>query len=209
METQRQAGSGDAVQEPAKVTIPVSGMTCAACSGRVQRALEKQPGVDAAAVNLMMRSATVHFDPAATSPDALVDAIRSTGYGAELAPARQSAFEEQEAQDRAQEAEFRELRGKAAFSLAAAAVAMLVSMPLMAAAAHASHGATVDPFMRWAMQWVSPALSGVLPWLYAAPRAVLAYGLLALTLAVMGWAGRHFYTRSWTSFRHHSTTRPT
>ena len=46
------------------VRIPVSGMTCAACSSRVQRALEKQPGVADANVNLMMKTATVHFDPA-------------------------------------------------------------------------------------------------------------------------------------------------
>ncbi|MBW3573142.1 MAG: heavy-metal-associated domain-containing protein, partial [Gemmatimonadetes bacterium] len=123
-----------------KVTIPVSGMTCAACSGRVQRALEKQPGVNAAAVNLMLKNATVEFDPAATSPDALVETIRSTGYQAALAAPEQSAFDEQEAQDRAHHQEFRELRLKAGASFAAAAVAMVVSMPLMAGGGHA-HGA--------------------------------------------------------------------
>src|SRR4051812_46161142 len=35
-----------------EVTIPVSGMTCAACSARVQRTLERLPGVSAATVNL-------------------------------------------------------------------------------------------------------------------------------------------------------------
>jgi len=33
---------------------------------------------------------------------------------------------------------------------------------------------------------------------------VLSYTLLALTLLVMGWAGRHFYVRAWSAFRHHS-----
>ncbi len=133
----------DAAQE--KVTIPVSGMTCAACSGRVQRALAKQPGVQNAAVNLMLRNATVDFDPASTSPDALVDAIRATGYGAELAHPDRSAFDEQEAQDRAHDEEFRELRVKAGASFAVAVVAMTVSMPLMAGE-HGGH--SVDPFMR-------------------------------------------------------------
>jgi Cu+-exporting ATPase len=41
------------------VRIPISGMTCAACSSRVQRALQKQPGVADANVNLMMKTATV------------------------------------------------------------------------------------------------------------------------------------------------------
>ncbi|HLL81591.1 MAG TPA: heavy metal translocating P-type ATPase [Longimicrobium sp.] len=186
-----------------KVTIPVSGMTCAACSGRVQRALEKQPGVQQAAVNLMLRNATVDFDPAATSAGALVDAIRATGYGADLAHPDRSAFDEQEAQDRAHDEEFRELRVKAGVSFAVAVIAMIVSMPLMAVGEHA-HGATVDPFMRWAMEWLSPALRSALPWLYAIPRAALAWGLLAATLGVMAWAGRHFYTRAWAAFRHHS-----
>ncbi|HZG42860.1 MAG TPA: heavy metal translocating P-type ATPase, partial [Longimicrobium sp.] len=195
--------------QPAKpaagnVTIPVSGMTCAACSGRVQRALEKQPGVQAAAVNLMTKNATVHFDPGATSPEALVDTIRGTGYGADLARDGQTAFQEQEAQDRAQDEEFRELRTKALVSFAVAVVAMVASMPLMAADAHAGHGGTVDPFMRWAMAWMNPALSGALPWLYQLPRSVIAYGLLALAVGIMGWAGRHFYTRAWAAFRHHS-----
>jgi Cu+-exporting ATPase len=196
--------AGAAAPAAGKVTIPVSGMTCAACSGRVQRALEKQPGVQAAAVNLMTKNATVHFDPAATSPEALVDTIRDTGYGADLARDGQTAFQEQEAQDRAQDEEFRELRTKALASFGVAMVAMVASMPLMAADAHAGHGATVDPFMRWAMAWMNPALSGALPWLYQLPRSVIAYGLLALTVGIMGWAGRHFYTRAWAAFRHHS-----
>jgi Cu+-exporting ATPase len=187
-----------------KVTIPVSGMTCAACSGRVQRALEKQAGVETAAVNLMLRSATVEFDPSATTADDLVEAIRATGYGADLAPEGRTAFQEQEAQDRAQAEEFRELRLKAAVSFAVAALAMLVSMPLMSAGAGHAHGATIDPFMRWAMGWLDPLLRGVFPFLYELPRAALSYGLLAATLGVMGWAGRHFYTRAWAAFRHHS-----
>jgi P-type Cu+ transporter len=186
-----------------KVTIPVSGMTCAACSGRVQRALENHPGVNTAAVNLMLKNATVEFDPAATSADALVDAIRSTGYEAALPVPDQTAFAEQEAQDRAHDEEFRDLRLKAGVSFAVALVAMLISMPLMAIGEHA-HGATVDPFMRWAMGWMNPALESALPWLYQVPGWVLSYGLLALTVGIMGWAGRHFYTRAWASFRHRS-----
>ena len=186
-----------------KVTIPVSGMTCAACSGRVQRALEQHPGVNAAAVNLMLKNATVEFDPAATSPDALVHAIRSTGYDAALPMPDQGAFAEQEAQDRAHDEEFRGLRLKAGAAFAVALAAMLLSMPLMAVGEH-GHGATVDPFMRWAMGWLNPALQSALPRLYQVPRWVLSYGLLAMTAGIMAWAGRHFYTRAWAAFRHRS-----
>ena len=187
-----------------KVTIPVSGMTCAACSGRVQRALEKTPGVAGAAVNLMMKNATVEFDASVTTPERLVETIRGTGYGAELAPPDQTAFEEQEARDRAQEEEFRELRLKAGVSFVVALVAMIVSMPLMASGAHGHHGPVADPFMRWTMGWLNPVLEGAFPWLYRIPAAVLSYGLLTLTAGVMAWAGRHFYTRAWAAFRHHS-----
>jgi len=66
------------------VTFPVSGMTCAACSARVQRALEREQGVDNAHVNLLLENATVEYDPASTDPARLLDAVRKTGYGAAL-----------------------------------------------------------------------------------------------------------------------------
>src|SRR3954470_11458624 len=117
----------------ASIRIPVSGMTCAACSARVQRALEKEPGVEAANVNLMMKTATVNFDPASVSAERLVDAIKATGYGAQLASPDQSAFEEQEARDRSQDKEFRELRLKAVVSAAIGGTVMIASMMQMGA----------------------------------------------------------------------------
>ena len=185
-----------------KVVIPVTGMTCAACQGRVQRTLSKSPGVVDASVNLMMGNATVAYDPATTSPEVLVERIRATGYGAELPRVEPSAFEQQAARDEEQAEEFHELRRKAVVSGAVGVVAMALSMPLMAAGAHTAHGPAGDPFMRWAMESLTPALRSVAPWLYAIPRPVLSYALLVLTLAVMAWAGRHFYTRAWAAFRH-------
>ncbi len=69
---------------PERVTIPVTGMTCAACQSFIQRTLAAQAGVQDANVNLMMKNATVTFDPGVTSTSTLVDTIRGTGYGAEL-----------------------------------------------------------------------------------------------------------------------------
>ncbi|HET8656989.1 MAG TPA: heavy metal translocating P-type ATPase [Longimicrobiaceae bacterium] len=189
---------------PVKVTIPVSGMTCAACSGRVQRALSKEAGVSEAAVNLMTSDATVTYDPAVVTPERLVERIRDTGYGAELPEPTRTAFDEQAEQDRALGEEYRGLRLRAAVSLVAGVVAMVASMPLMATAGRAVHGAALDPFMHWTMETLGPALERALPWLYAVPAPVLSWGLLVLTLGVMGWAGRHFYTRAWAAFRHHS-----
>ena len=191
------------------IRIPVSGMTCAACQSHVQRGLQRQPGVSDAAVNLMMNSATVTYDPATVSPNQLVEAIRDTGYGAELASPDQTAFQEQEARDQAQEEEFVTLRRKAIVSGIAGVIAMLVSMPLMSqlgAMAMAAHGngMVTDPFIRWTMRVLEPTLRAVAPWLYVmSPRAV-SWALLVGTLGIMLWAGRDFYTRAWAAFRHHS-----
>ena len=113
------------------VRIPVTGMTCAACSARVQRSLLKQPGVADASVNLMMHDATVTFDPATTSPDALVALIQDTGYGAELMAPHADPIAEQDARDAAALEEFRGFRLKAAVSGAVGAFMMFVAMPLM------------------------------------------------------------------------------
>jgi Cu+-exporting ATPase len=111
--------------------INVGGMTCAACQAHVQHALEETPGVEKAAVNLMTGDATVVFDPQAVAPPALLDAIRETGYDADLPAAGQSAFEEQEERERAEVAEARGLSIKAAVSLALGAVSMGLSMKFM------------------------------------------------------------------------------
>jgi Cu+-exporting ATPase len=183
------------------LTLDVTGMHCASCQGRVQRALETTPGVTVAAVNLMTGSATVDYDPHATTPDALAEVVRSTGYGASVPEPDRTAHDEQAARDAAGEAEFRDLRTRAIVSLVAGALAMLISMPLMIAGAH---GSSTDPFMSWVMRGLSPPLEAAFPFLYAAPPSLLLGVLLVLTVFVMAWAGRHFYTRAWSAFRHHS-----
>lgn len=50
------------------------------CRASVEAALEEVPGVQAVQVNLTSQSATVVFDPAATSVDALRSAISEVGY---------------------------------------------------------------------------------------------------------------------------------
>ncbi len=114
---------------PTHVVIPVSGMRCAACQGRVQRTLTRTPGVMDASVNLMMGNATIDYDAATVSPDRLVETIRATGYGPELPVADRSAFDEQAARDQATSEEFRGLRTRAWVGAVAGVIAMIVSMP--------------------------------------------------------------------------------
>lgn len=147
------------------VTIPVTGMTCAACQARVQRALTKAAGVSDAAVNLMMGNATVAFDAAATDAAAIVETIRKTGYGAELPTPSVTAIEAQTSHDAQVRDEYVVLRRKAAVTVLIGAVGMAASMRM-------------------------------------APSRAQAWTMLAVTLAVMAWAGRQFYVRAWSAFRH-------
>ncbi|MEX2284355.1 MAG: heavy metal translocating P-type ATPase, partial [Gemmatimonadota bacterium] len=188
-----------------KISIPVTGMTCAACQARVQRTLEKAPGVEQAVVNLMTHTATVSFDPALSNPESLVERIESSGYGAALPVEDRNAIEDQAALDRRHEVEFRTLRAKAVVSLFLGAIAMLVSMPLMGAHVHGGDFEVADPFLRVAMRVVDPVLIQTAPWLYRIPPDFLRYALLVVTLFVMVWAGRHFYTRAWSALRHASS----
>ncbi|NLZ91374.1 MAG: copper-translocating P-type ATPase [Clostridiales bacterium] len=63
-----------------KVTFKISGMTCAACSSRVEKRLSKVEGVHKAAVNLAVEKATVEYDVKRVSPEQLIEVIRDTGY---------------------------------------------------------------------------------------------------------------------------------
>jgi Cu+-exporting ATPase len=60
--------------------FPVGGMTCANCSGRVERALRAEPGVAAASVNLATGIARVELTPGATDAARLREAVREAGY---------------------------------------------------------------------------------------------------------------------------------
>src|SRR5271155_801027 len=66
------------------IVLPVLGMTCAACQRHVEGALTESPGVLSARVDLMRHRAAVEFDPRLTRPEALVEAIRESGYDAVL-----------------------------------------------------------------------------------------------------------------------------
>ena len=66
---------------PQSVQLQITGMTCAACSGRIEKALNKLPGVTAT-VNLATEIAHASFSPGATTVDDLIAAVTRAGYGA-------------------------------------------------------------------------------------------------------------------------------
>ena len=62
------------------LVIPVEGMTCASCVGRVERALKKLPGVQDAVVNLATESARVTYAPSEQMEAQIRRAVRNAGY---------------------------------------------------------------------------------------------------------------------------------
>nr|WP_072975047.1 heavy metal translocating P-type ATPase [Tissierella praeacuta] len=67
-----------------KVNIDIVGMTCAACSNRVERVLAKQEGVLSVVVNLLANKANIEFDTDKIKPEELVKVIEKTGYNVPL-----------------------------------------------------------------------------------------------------------------------------
>ena len=191
----------------ARVQIAVGGMTCAACQSAVQRALERAPGVAKATVSLMTHQANIEYLPETTSAQSLVEAIRDTGYDAELPSFAQTAFEEQEAADAADETDYRSTRRKAWWALGAALVATLLGMPLMSVHTSSAHaGAMVsDPVMNWMAQWLDTPVQWLLPALYEIPASTLRWISAGIAFVVMAWAGREFFVRAWKAAMHRST----
>ncbi|HWS52512.1 MAG TPA: heavy metal translocating P-type ATPase [Pyrinomonadaceae bacterium] len=139
------AGRGRAPQsDAARVDLPITGMTCAACARRVERKLAKVPGVRESNVNFATSRATVRYDPAAVGVREFVEAVRDAGYG---------VVEEREAggdaEREAREAEYRGLRRK--FVIAAA-----LSLPVLVVAM--SHGRIPAFDVPW-INWLQLALT--------------------------------------------------
>ena len=66
-------------------TLDIEGMTCASCVGRVEKALDKIPGVEAASVNLATEQAKVRLkSDSETSVAEVIAQVQKTGYGAKL-----------------------------------------------------------------------------------------------------------------------------
>jgi P-type Cu+ transporter len=101
------------------ITLPVSGMTCAACQIHVERALRSTPGVSEAFVNLLTNSARISFHPTVTRPQDLITSVREAGYDADL-PAEPGAPEPVQASDEGS------LRAKAFFTLAGGVFVLLL-----------------------------------------------------------------------------------
>ncbi|MCO5157975.1 MAG: cation-translocating P-type ATPase [Aquamicrobium sp.] len=129
------------------VSLDITGMTCAACSARIEKALSRTEGVRKAEVNLALERASVETDDRVT-PQALVAAVEKTGYGARLRSsdeAERRAADEQREEERRREERLTLWR----FIISAALSLPLVigTLPMMIGTGHA---------------WISPWTQAIL-----------------------------------------------
>ena len=126
--------------------IPVIGMTCGSCVSRVERALNKQPGMVKASVNLTTQKAFVEFLSDTLSVPRIHQAIRDSGYE----PQEPDANSETEEQDR----EGIDLRRKVLFAAALTIPIVLIAMGKMIPALEALY-VSVLPHRGWmAIEWL-------------------------------------------------------
>jgi P-type Cu+ transporter len=158
-------------------TMGITGMTCAACVMRVEKALKKVPGVVDASVNLASERASVTYAPGQASRDDLEAAVRKAGYDVlKIDEGVQRADAEREAR----EEERRVLRRRLVIATVFTAPIMLLHMvPMM-----------IPPLHHWLMGFMSESTMNVL--------------LFAFAAVVQFWPGLPFYRTGWAAVRHGS-----
>jgi Cu2+-exporting ATPase len=105
-----------------RANYPVLDMSCTACAGRVEKALNRQKGILSASVNYAAAMAAVEYNPAETSPEILKKAIREAGYDL-LVDAGNNAADEME---KARRRKYRDLKIRTVW-------AIVLSVPVVAA----------------------------------------------------------------------------
>ncbi len=159
----------------AELSLGVTGMTCANCSARVERALRRVGGVLEANVNLATERASVRYLPSAVSAGQLKAAVRDAGYGVlDVGGAADRVDAEQAARQRELDRQRRQLLLAAAFTLP---LVVLTMLPMLVPRL----GTALDAF-----------LPGRLGWLLA----------FVLASVVQFGPGRRFYRAGWASIRH-------
>lgn len=107
-----------------KKNFPVTGMGCASCVARVQKAISEVKGVSSCNVSLASNSAQVEFDPAVTNPEQLSKAVSDAGYG--LIVGDEEGAEEEA--DRLQEDYYKSLKRDMLLAAILALLVMLLGM---------------------------------------------------------------------------------
>ena len=65
-----------------KEQFDITGMTCSACSARVEKSVAKLPGIQEVSVNLLKNSMVASYDETALDTGQIIQAVEKAGYGA-------------------------------------------------------------------------------------------------------------------------------
>ena len=167
--------------QPIEIILPIEGMTCASCVNRIERFLNKTPGVANAAVNLATEKATILVDPSLAGRDELVKAVEAAGY--DVKPEAPAAVEagaasldaEITAEDADRDRALRETLRMSVTAIAASVVFMVL------------------------MFWPQTAVS----------MADINKAILLPATFIVAWAGSRFYRAAWKAGRHGGATMDT
>ena len=130
-----------------KAEFAITGMTCAACSTRIEKGLNKLEGVTKASVNLALETASVEYSPSQIAPQDITQRVEKLGYGAKL------KSEEKEEEQSYREKELSKQKGKFWFSF-------ILSVPLLwAMVSHFSFTSFIPLPQMLMNPWVQLALA--------------------------------------------------
>ncbi len=195
-----QAGYGVVTDE---ITLAITGMTCASCSARVEKALRKTPGVLSAEVNLASEQALVRYVPGMVDRADLVKAVEQAGYGV-ITPAETAAeTEDVEARARAHEMAVRRRR---------LVVGVVFSLPLFVLSMGRDFG-LIAPWLIGEGAAMAAAMAGSsmtdMMHMIAARDDLLNWLFFILATPVQFYSGRDFYRYAWRALRMRTATMDT
>jgi P-type Cu+ transporter len=185
----------DDAQQLRDVELVIGGMTCASCAARIEKKLNKMPGVSAS-VNYATEKARVHFSPD-VAPEDLVATVEATGYTAAL-PAPPT--EDQPAEDAGQRAKDEEAAAWRQRLLVSAVLTVPVLLMSMVPALQ---------FDNW--QWLSLTLAspvvvwGALPF-HRAAWTNLRHGAATMDTLISVGVGAAYLWSLWALFFTHAGT---
>jgi Cu+-exporting ATPase len=176
-----------------QIDLPITGMTCASCVMRVEKALKKVPGVLEANVNLAAEHATISYLPEAAGWGELKAAVEKAGYGViETQDVAAGSAEDVEATARAKELADKQRK---------LFVAVVLTLPLFVLSMYRDFG-FIDPvfYGTWE-QMMQGHDGGAMEMSYPASADLLNWLFLGLATPVVFYAGWDFFVHAWRAFK--------
>jgi len=188
----------DAGYDCAKATLSfgVDGLHYASGTSRLEHELGALPGVLSVVANQATERVVVEYIPGMVTSGDLQDVVEAVGLSVSEPLPTEDPVERERAR---RKLETSRLRWRFIFAAIAALLSMIGSMPLMGGMGTKSG----DIFARL-MEPLGRTLETLLPQLYQIPPDVLRLAMLAITIPVLFWCGRQFYTAALSGLKHRS-----